>query len=231
VVALATVLALAGCGDDRKESPPAPLNPGQTLLRFVRVSAGGNVAATWGLLSRATQRRYGPFRVFRVRQASKLARQARAVRGGPLIVATPITSRWAVAAVAGRRAAFAAALSRERGRWRLELGGPIRIEAVRPNPGERVLGRTQVAAEVHAPAAIHEAGLWLDNRALPSRGGGLGPRALTMFAEAPDLAAGPHAAVAFTSTGRDASARAWSFAARRVKQRGGDPQPAGPLGA
>jgi hypothetical protein len=232
VVALAAALALAGCGGaESKRSSPRTLNPGQTLARFLAVSARGDARATWALLSRATQARYGTFADFRGDEAPVLARLARRLRRLPLIVATPITSRWAVAAVAGGRSAFAAALSHERGRWRLELGGPIRIEAVRPNPGERVVDRTQIAADVRAPAAIAEAGVWVDNRALPSRGGGLSPRAVGMFAEADDLASGSHAAVAFSSTARDASALAWAFSARRSKRGAGEPEPAGPFSA
>jgi hypothetical protein len=208
------------------------LSPGQTLSRFIRVAASGDAASTWGLLSRATKRRYGQtLAAFRAGKAPTVARQARRVHGLPVVVATLITQRWAIAAVAGPRAAFAAALSRERGAWRIELGGPIRIEPVRPLPGERVVDRTQIAADVHAPAPIQEAGVWLDSNALPSRGGGLGPRALTMFAEAADLYPGPHTAVAFTSTTHDASALAWWFTARRSRPRARKPEPTGPLSA
>ena len=53
----------------------------------------------------------------------------------------------------------------------------------------------------------------------PRARGGLSPKRLTMFAEAAELAPGGHAAVAFTSTARDAAALAWTFTATGLDPR------------
>ena len=133
------------------------------------------------------------------------------------VLSERVTIEFGVVAVAGPAGVLAAAMRRTGEIWRLELMGPVRLDAVRPQPGERVRRRTQLAAEVGAHHPITEAGLWFDGRAFVSRGGASADgRHLTMFGEAPQpLSRGPHTVVAFAVAGRDASALAWPFSVRR----------------
>jgi hypothetical protein len=169
----------------------------------------------WRRLSAPSRRLLGPgLAAFRRESARGLAQELSELgrRNRPFL-SQAITASFAVAAVGDGSSVFAAALRLERGVWRVELGSPLQIEPLRPKPGERVKRRTQLAAEVRAGAPVVEAGLWLDGRAFPSRGGGPTPNALTMFGETSRLTPGPHTVVAFASTTASATARAWAFRA------------------
>ena len=245
-VACATlVVALcAGCGEDGGEDAATTpgttttsttttvelVGPAETLSDFIRVASRGNAAATWALLSPATKQRYGPtLAAFRRGKARELERQLRAFRRTfDVQVAGRITELHGFGAATAGAKAFGTALRLDGQEWSVELGGPVRIEAVRPEPGERVMRRTQVAAEVKAGAPIEDAGLWLDGRALPARGGGLTNRAITMFADTGTLEPGRHAAVAFAATASHATAYAWPFTARGGS--GGDDDGTPPVG-
>jgi hypothetical protein len=157
----------------------------------------------WQRLSAPSRRLLGPGQAaFRRGPARGLAQELSGLgRRNRLFLSQTITPSVAVA------------LRRERGIWRVELGSPVQIEPLRPKPGETVRRRTQLAAEVTAGAPVVEAGLWLDGRAFPSRGGGPTPNALTMFGETSRLTRGLHSVVAFASTTAAATARAWAFRA------------------
>ena len=194
-------------------------SPGTALRALVRAAEAGRYDGMWAQLTRASRMRLGPSLTrFRhgagPRLRSELAAFSPRVR---LILHERIDVRLGVAAVAGMRrapdgaryGAFAAAARVDGGAWRLELGGPVRLHAIRPDPGERVVRRTQIAAGVAAHAPIVEAGLWVDGLAFPARGGSTDPRHLTMWDEAPQpLRTGRHSVVAFASAGRTASALA-----------------------
>ena len=169
----------------------------------------------WERLSAPTRERLGPtFGAFRRDAARALERELAPVGSRrELILSQTITARFAVAAVGRGSEPYAAALRLEDGLWRVELASPIRIQPLRPKPGEEVERRTQLAAEVIAGTPLFEAGLWLDGVAFPSRGGGQSPSELTMFGETSTLARGPHSVVAFASTAANAAARAWTFRA------------------
>lgn len=172
-----------------------------------------------GSAPRLPETELGPARPGQTLAAFATSRQApkelAALAGAPVVLDEQITNRFAVAAVARGDRAFAAALRWVGDRWSVLLDAPVRLHAVRPNPGERVRARTQVAADVSANAAIAEAGLWLDGRALAANGGGLDRRHLTMWQEAPQpLRRGRHVVVAYASTEADASALAWTFVVR-----------------
>jgi hypothetical protein len=166
----------------------------------------------WALLSRRTQRRYGPtssdFAVADARVPESLTRPK-------VVLAERLTSVWAVAAVAGGGSPYAAALRFEQGRWRLELGDPVRLRVLRPNAGERVDVTTQLAAEARASDPIDQAGLWLDGLAVPARAGGTSPQALSMYTTPSRFGRGSHVVVVFAGAGRDAAALAWRFSVAR----------------
>lgn len=179
---------------------------------FLSAAARGDVEAMALRVSPQTRKRLGLRDAWKLR--TTVLPVARAYR---FVLSERITENFAVVGVAGPAGAFAAALRRSGKSWKLELRGPVRIAAVRPQPSERVLRRTQLAAEVGANRRITEAGLWFDGRAFPSRGGATADgRHLTMFGEAPQpLRAGRHTVVAFAVAGREASALAWTFSVRR----------------
>jgi hypothetical protein len=225
------VLVAAGCSGENgeTESPQPPpdtaaqellgeieqARPGVALRDFVRATARRDEDRMWDRLSMPTRQRLGPtLTEFRRRAARGLERELAPLgRRHALLLSETITASFAVAAVGRANRAYAAALRLEDGLWRIELGSPVRIDPLRPKPGETVARRTQLAAEVSAGTPIVEAGLWLDGVAFPSRGGGPSPNALTMFGETSALEPGPHFAVAFASTQSNASAHAWAFRA------------------
>jgi hypothetical protein len=181
----------------------------------------------WSDLTRASRRRLGPTLVRFGSGAAQELREAvgsYAARGRYAVVLSErVTRALAVAAIAGRRTVegkveygvYAAAFRLERGAWRLELRGPVRIEADRPDPGQVVRRRTQLAADVAAHAAIVEAGMWFDGRAFPARGYSTNPRYLGMWGEAPQpLRPGHHTVVAFAAAGGTATALGWTFLVR-----------------
>jgi hypothetical protein len=229
--ALAALALLGGCAGDsdqaeKQRRAPAPeaqellgeieqARPGAALRSFVRAAGSRNEQGMWQRLSSPSRRQLGPsLAAFRRGPARGLEQELAAVaERNRLILSETITPLFAVAAVASGARVYAAALRLERGLWRLELGSAVHIKPLRPEPGERVESRTQLAAEVTAGARLVEAGLWLDGRAFPSRGGGATPNALTMFGETSRLAPGAHTVVAFASTTAGATARAWAFRA------------------
>jgi hypothetical protein len=227
-VALFLVGGCAGDGEEAEEQnrpPPAVVEevlgeieqarPGVVLRSFVRAARRRDERGMWQRLSAPSRRLLGPgLAAFRRGSAAGLEQELSGLgRRNRLFLSVTITSSFAVAAVVHGSRVYAAALRLEDGLWRVELASPIQIKPLRPKPGETVKRRTQLAAEVTAGAPVVEAGLWLDGRAFPSRGGGATPNALTMFGETARLAPGAHTVVAFASTTAGATARAWAFRA------------------
>jgi hypothetical protein len=233
IAAAVAVLLAAACsgesGDTEPRQPPRETaaqellgeiekaRPGVVLQDFIRAAARRDERRMWDRLSRPSRRRLGPTLTrFRRRAVRGLENDLAPLgRRNELLLSETITASFAVAAVGRANRAYAAALRLEDGLWRIELASPVRIEPLRPKPGETVVRRTQLAAEVKAGTAIVEAGLWLDGVAFPSRGGGPSANALTMFGETSTLDRGPHFAIAFASTQANATARAWAFRAGR----------------
>jgi hypothetical protein len=207
------------------ESVVAP-PPGPALEEFVAAARAGDANAMWALLSAPTQERLGPTAAdFRRGQGSRLQTSVGSFIEGrsAVFLDEQVSADFAVAAFGGRqtirgkerRGAFAAALRYEDGDWRLELGGPVKLEALVPDPGEVENENTQVAAGVAADAAILEGGLWLDGDAVAGESGGTDDRHITFYSDpVTELEKGPHAAVAFASTAGDASALAWLFSVK-----------------
>ena len=209
------------------EPEPFPTTtPGRVLTRFVRAARAENVGAMWELLSIPSQRRLGPtLEAFRAAGGRRLAQELGRFLPGRsrVFLEEPITGTFAVAAYGGRTelgerrpfASYAVALRLEEGGWRIELGGPVELRPLGPDPGETQSGPFQLAAGAKANAPIMEGGLWLDGRAVPGRTAGQ-PNDVTMFSDARGrVPAGPHAVVAFAATFADASALAWNFVYQR----------------
>jgi hypothetical protein len=210
LLALIAAFVVAGTAGS-SPAKPAP-DPRRAALRgFLSAVVRGEVHAMARLLSPRTRARLSLRGVSRMQTAVlPIARNYR------FVLSERITSDFGVAAVVAPAGVLAAALRRTGEVWSLELMGPVRVDPVRPEPGERVVRRTQLAAEVGANRPITDAGLWFDGQAFPSRGGASADgRHLTMFGEAPQpLPPGRHTVVAFAVAGREASALAWTFSVR-----------------
>lgn len=246
-VLLASAALAVGCSgepDETPANPPAPTTaatesagtttapepvtaprPDGPLKQMVAAARADDARAMWGLLSGPTRERLGPsFARFRRGAAPELQKALGTFARGrsALFLAERISEEFAVAAYGGRladerHAAFAAALRLEDGAWKLELAGPVQLEALVPDPGEIENRRTgpQLAAGIAADAAVVEGGLWLDGKSVPGKSGGTDERNVTIFSDPVGaLERGPHAVVAFASTAEDASALAWMFTVR-----------------
>jgi hypothetical protein len=242
---LLLVAVVAGCGSSsssgetttapapsktttRVAAPPkvkAP-DPGKALRDFVQAAGSENAQRMWTLLSRPTRARWGPTLArFRSSVATDLSEGVGSFAHSKysVVLSQRITGVWAVAAIAGERSAegtrsydaYATALRLEGNAWRVELGGPVQLRLLRPDPGEIVKRRTQLAVEVRAPSLVDQAGIWLDGRAVRGTYGGTGDgRRLTVFSESRPLRPGHHTAVVFASAGSNASALGWAFSSR-----------------
>jgi len=118
---------------------------------------------------------------------------------------------WRVVVANGK----ATAQHRIDGAWRSDTSGAVHVSILGPRPGTTAPSTPQVAAELTAPTALVESGLWVDGVALLQKGGSLSPRRETSYGapEAP-LAGGTHTAVAYARTATHATAVAWTFRVR-----------------
>jgi hypothetical protein len=181
----------------------------------------------WGLLSAPTQASLGPsLDRFRWSAARDLQKAAGRFAGEPeRVLARALGPGWAVAAVAGEvedddgerePAAFAAALRREDGSWRLELDG-IFFVGHAPHPLAE-LGNDEPVLEVFAQssARIARMVLWLGGEPVGARitrpmpfTGAIAARA------ASPLPPGVHVLTVFAATEDTAAAQAWPFEVER----------------
>lgn len=230
-VATALVALAAGCGSGREKTVPAVreaalVSPYSSLRSFFDAARAGDAEGMWRTFSTRTRRRLGPtLDAFRVGAAPVLERTLSSFADDyELLLSEPVSTEFAVAALSGQRTvqgvlrngAFAAALRFERGRWRVLVGGPVKITPTRPIPGERVLTRTKLGADFAAHVAVRQAGLWFDGLLFGPSSARTDPRHLGMVGEAPQpLAEGVHRVVAFASAGHEAAARAWAFTVTR----------------
>lgn len=222
VVALAAVVFATGSAAAARTTEASPAS---TLRAFVEAAGKGDAPRMWGLLSKQAQRRLGPDLVrFRKGTAVELTEGvgAFARAGGYRVrLSDTLSDTWAIAVITGRRTvemqtedgAYGVALRGDRGTWRLELGGPVRLRILGPHAGEVVtyVG-PQTAVEAKAPTAIEGAILYADGKPVDARSGGLNSRAITFFGNATAVKAkGVHFAAALAVTATEGSAVAWAF--------------------
>lgn len=211
----AALLALGG-GAAAAPAPDEGLRA-VALERLVQAAWANDEPAMWASLSRLSKRRLGPTLADFRRRGARGVRDALApLASHRVILDTAVEPRLGVVAIANRSQAFAAPVRQEAGAWKVELLPGFTVEAVRPLPGERIVRRTQLAAEVVAPGKIVEAAVWFDGRLFDARlyRSPNGTR-MSMWGEAPQpLRSGRHTVVAFASTRGAASANAWTFTAR-----------------
>ena len=200
--------ALAGCGGSAKQSEDPGL---ETLGAFLHAAEEGNADLMRGLLSLASSRRLGTDALTKL--AARLEPLARSYR---VVVSERITDDFGVAAVKGSTRVYAAALRREGEEWRLELGGPVTIKPLGPDPGSREKLVQQVGAEVEGGTGSGDVVLYLDGVPIPFTKVYGGGRSFTAYANLPSpVKVGRHSIVAFAGRQGDASALAWTFSVPR----------------
>jgi hypothetical protein len=236
-LALVVALVLSGCGGTStvtatKEEPTtttAPADPGKAIVDALWLAARrGSAEALWALLSTSSKERLGPtLKEFRTGPAAELEASLGAFTSLRPFVSERITPEFGVVAVDGRRdgkpAVYAVALRIEGASWKVELGGPVKIRPIGPDPGARETVVAQVAAAVEGPGGTGTALMYVDGQTqtnLQSRGTSSNA---TLFANfEPALDPGRHTVVVFASDGREASATAWAFTvAKKARRRSG----------
>jgi hypothetical protein len=235
-------LLLAGCGGGKSAEPttttndlPPALNPPTTktsgdpgkdaIDAFVAAAHAGKADAMWSMLSTATKRRWGPLKRFRNGTAIELAEGVGSFGNGSykVIVSERITPEFGVVAIDGSRLAegrrerevYAAALRLEGEQWTLELGGPVNVRAVGPDPGahERIVA--QIAAAVSGKGGGGTAVVYVDGLTENPKVYGTPSNSTLVVNYEPALDRGRHTVVVFGSVGRDASATGWWFTAAK----------------
>jgi len=218
---LAVLLAaalVAGCGGGGGGTTTAagPPDPVETLELLLAAVESGDEDALAPLLTRASRPRTS---------LSELRRRLEPFLGGHKVdLAEPAGPTWAVVAITNETesstappAAFATVLRREGGRWRHEVGSPVRLEPIGPAPGSRERLVVQVAARVIAHAPIGAVALWIDGFSVETKGGASPDgRRYTAFSNLTErLAPGRHYVVGYAQAGSSASALAWAFTVPR----------------
>jgi hypothetical protein len=174
----------------------------------------------WMFLSERSRRQLGPsLDRFRGRSAARLRHEARPFGSRARIAfSQPLGGGVAVAAVAvgagKRREVYAVPLRFARGAWHVEVGDPLRIRILFPDPGASVESPTPgLVAEIDARAPIVDGELWLDGHPFDFKSGGRTNRRITMYGHATPAAAPPgyHFAIAFAQAGYSVAAVAWTF--------------------
>jgi hypothetical protein len=208
---LALPLLLAACGGTTNGSD-APTtrkvsDPARTLTRLIDAAERGDARAIRGLL--VDDARVAPSELGEGLGTFAGRKPRTLYRGGP----------WAVAAVSGVRSvegtreygAYATALHRVAGRWRVDLSGATTVRILGPKPGSRTPPIPQVAAALEGRGDLVESGLWIDGAELIEKGGGSATRGTVYGAPAHPLRPGRHVAVAYARDATHATAIAWVF--------------------
>ena len=229
---IALVIVLAGCGGGSKSArttapvTTAPVtttsgDPGKAAAdAFLAAAAAGNVEAIWGMLSAASQRRLGPtLGEFKSGAGGELADSVGSFRGTKVIVSERITPEFGVVAIDGRQngkpAVYAVPLRLEGTKWRLELGSPVKVRPIGPDPGAHEQIVAQVAAAVSGPGGSGTAVMYLDGHTENPKVAGTASNS-TLYANfEPALDPGRHTVVVFASDGQNAGATAWDFTAAK----------------
>lgn len=223
LVPLVLVMAL-GAGSTSAATPDA-LERVRALDRLLQAAARNDEPGMWSTLSQMSRLRLGPTLAdFRTRGARGVHDGVAPYAGSPYRTIVNVGFAWnrnlGLVAISGgsEHGAFAVPVRRERGRWKVEIDPAVTVEAVRPLPGDRVVRRTQLFAEIAAVQMLDGASMWLDGypfldaRQYWSRD----QRHMSIWGEAPQpLRAGRHTVVAFAGTRHEAAANAWTFTVQR----------------
>jgi hypothetical protein len=241
LLSLVGVALLAGCGGGESaqptttnDFPPAPSPPPATTTSgdpgkdaidsLVAAARGGRADAMWSMLSAESKRRLGPTLArFRARGASRLAEAVGSFGRYKVIVSERITPEFGVVAIDGPRVVdgkrvrdvYAAALRLEGEEWKLELGGPVKVRAVGPDPGAHERLVAQIAAAVSGKGGGGTAVVYVDGLTENPKVYGTASNSTLVVNYEPALDRGRHTVVVFGAVGRDASASGWWFTAAK----------------
>ncbi len=227
VLLIALALALAGCGGggSARTTAPAttapttttPADPGKAAIEaFAAAAREGKADRLWDLLSTSSKQRLGPTLArFRTGTASELTEGLGSIEDFRTIVSERITPEFGVVAIDGirarKRAVYAAALRLEGKQWKVELGGPVKVRPIGPDPDAREPVVAQIAAAVQGPGGAGTAVMYLDGQVVNPEVRGTASNS-TLFANFDSgLDRGLHVVVVFASDDREASATAWAF--------------------
>ena len=222
------VLLLAGCGGGEKtaqttttpQGTTAAPDPGKDAVdALLGAAAAGRTEAIWGMLSSDSKQRLGPtLGKFKGGAGGELTDSLGAFRDPKVIVSERITPEFGVVAIDGRqngkKSVYAVPLRLEGTTWKLELGGPVKIRVLGPQPGSRGLV-AQIAAAVSGPGGSGSAVMYLDGHTENPKVAGTTSNS-TLYANFDEaLDPGRHTVVVFASDGRNAGATAWAFTATK----------------
>lgn len=220
ILIVALAVAASGCGGGDKSSEPpgstSAKDPGRDVVgALVDAAAAGDSKAVWALLSRPSKRRLGPTEAAfaRSKELRALRRQLAPFRDGklPVQISENVDDLFGIVALSRGSNAWAAPIRHEGDLWRVELGGPLRIDVSGPPPNSRGKFLKQIGIETHGPSGAGVGLLYLDGVTLDSKSFE-GPRSATLYANfESQLTPGVHTAVAFAVANTNAAARAWTF--------------------
>jgi hypothetical protein len=216
--ALLVAAFAAGCGGDQPlpeiffatGSNAGLREPGLAAIRFVQAASRGDTDRMRALMSADTRTAFGPG------GAADIARQLSGFEEARIVLSRALDEHWAVAAVAGRSedgepAAWGAALRRENGRWRVELGG-VFFTRLRPTPGSDAETEPEIRLEAQAGGEVDDVRLWLGRRELVTHAFRRQPFTREVWGRLRDsLPEGRYTLVAFATSGGTAGAIAWPF--------------------
>jgi hypothetical protein len=227
------VVLLAGCGSGSKSAqtgaqtttaPPATISSGDpgtdAVEAFVAAAAAGNTQAIWGMLSTESRQRLGPtIAEFERGAGGQLTRRVGSFRDVKVIVSERVTPEFGVVAIDGRRngirSVYAVPLRLAGTEWKLELGGPVEVHPIGPDPGAREAIVAQIAAAVTGPAGTGTAVMYLDGHSENPTVAGTASNATMYVNFEPALDVGRHTVVVFASDDRNVAAAAWTFTVAR----------------
>ena len=213
----AVLLVAAGCGGSARlpelalePGGPTDRGPGLAALRFVQAARAGDTERMRALMTAATRAAFGPG------GDAELARQLAGFTDAWIVLSRPLDDPWAVAALAGRNedgdpAAWAAALSQENGRWRVELGG-VFFTRLRPAPLADADPRPEIRVEAQAGGEVDDVRAWIGPGELRAHAVRRAPFTREIWGRLDaSLEDGLYTLVAFAIAGETAGAVAWQF--------------------
>jgi hypothetical protein len=193
----------------------APIRPSVAFAQLLDAAKAGKSAAVFAGLSAATRAHYSSPAAF-AKSPVGVALTAAARAPHTALVDQSFPDGGAAEAVKTPHGAYAGALRLEGGRWKLQVDPNVLIQPLSPQPGT-VNGKVfQVASQAMLPDPVDTGALYLDGKALSTKGGATnGGRTVTLYANIPKgVAKGGHTLVAYARGGAHAGALAWAFTIR-----------------
>jgi hypothetical protein len=218
---LLAVLVLAGCGGGKPSAvttvelptTTTSADPGKDAVDALFAAAKADkVEAMWGMLSTDAKKRLGPtLGEFKSGAGGELADSLAGFGPYRQVVSERITPEFGVVAVDDGKRLYAVPLRLEGERWKLELGGPVTIRPLGPQPDEVEPVVAQIGVAVGGPAGVGTAVVYLDGRSESPKVYTTKTNSTLVTNFDPALDPGRHTVVVFATDSRDAAARAWAF--------------------